>query len=266
MYALMLLASLAMAEESTFEGTEDAGQAFDEPETTLSAEIGGVLANGNTEYYSVNGLVSGSYRVKRNKVTTELGANLGKSLVDADADGLLSDSERDAGYQETARKYWGDMRYDRFIGESASLYLLGGALVDPFAGYDLRANEQFGYSRVLIDKEETNLVAEVGFDVAEEYYVEGIDPDSDVIFAGRLMAGLVHQFNENLSLDETVEVYENVLDFQDLRLLNNIALSAKLSDVFSVKLSNALTFDNQPVEGYRPLDLTTMVTLVATLL
>ena len=49
-------------------------------------------------------------------------------------------------------------------------------------------------------------------------------------------------------------------------MLNAAAFSAKLSDKFSIKLSHQLTFDNVPVEGFRTLDQTTLVTLVATVL
>ena len=69
-------------------------------------------------------------------------------------------------------------------------------------------------------------------------------------------------------------MYENVLDTDDVRVLNTIGLSAKLSDVFSLKLAHSLSFDNVPpgfdpdIETYsdlelRRLDQITTATLVA---
>jgi putative salt-induced outer membrane protein YdiY len=52
---------------------------------------------------------------------------------------------------------------------------------------------------------------------------------------------------------------------EDVRLLNTAAINTKLSDVFTLKLSNQLTFDNVPVEGFQKLDQTTMVTFVASI-
>ncbi len=266
MYALLMLAAVAGAEEADFVDTADAGQKFEEPETNLSAEFGGAWATGNVDYYTVNGLLDASHRFDRNQFTLGAGANLGKGISDTDGDGILSDAERTAEKVEIARKYWGDARYDRFLGDNGSLYVLGGALSDFYAGYDLRTHEQVGYSRILVDNDSTDLTVELGADIAQENYVDGIDPDMVMIYSARVMASLTHQFNESVSFSDTVEAYENILDPTDLRVLNEAAISAKLSDVFSVKLSNQLTFDNVPVEGYRPLDQVTLVSLVATLL
>jgi putative salt-induced outer membrane protein YdiY len=266
MYALLLFASIASAEDPEFVEHADVGQKFEEPETHLSAELGGAWATGNVEYYTANGLLDASHRQGRNQFALGAGVNLGKGVSDSDGDGILSDAERDADKVEIARKYWGDVRYDRFVGEKSSLYLLGGVLSDIYAGYDMRSHEQVGYSRILVDSESTSLKVEVGADVAQENYVAGVDPDSAMIYAARGMASLTHQFNESVSFTDTVEAYENILELDDLRVLNEAAISAKLSDIFSVKLSNQLTFDNVPVEGYRKLDQVTLVSLVATLL
>jgi hypothetical protein len=266
MFALLLVSSLVHGADPEFADAAEAGQKFDEPETHLSAELGGAWATGNVEYYTANGLLDASHRFERNQVALGAGVNIGKGISDADGDGILSDAERAVDKVEIARKYWGDGRYDRFVGDKGSLYLLGGALSDIYAGYDLRTHEQLGYSRILVDNDSTDLKVELGADVAQENYVEGIDPNSAVIFSARAMASLTHKFNESVSFSDTVEAFENVVNPADLRVLNEAAVSAKLSDIFSVKLSNQLTFDNVPVEGYRKLDQVTLISLVATLL
>ena len=68
-----------------------------------------------------------------------------------------------------------------------------------------------------------------------------------------------------MGLEENLEVYENLLDTEDLRILNKAAIVAKLSDRFSLRFSHQLTFDNQPVTGFRKTDQTTMATLVASI-
>jgi len=260
----LAIAPLANAEDSEFEGTAEAGQKFEESETKLSAEIGGAMAAGNTEFWTVNGLMTGSRKWGRNQLAGELGANLGNGVVDADADGVLSDRERRAGRQRTAQKYWTEARYDRFVGVKDSIYVLGGALVDPFAGYDLRSHEQVGYSRILLDTD-TKLVGELGIDVAQENYVDGVDPNSANIIAARAMLGFSHKFSENVAFSDTIEAYENVVDPNDLRILNEVALTSKLSDTFSLKLSHQLTWDNVPVDGFRKTDHTALATLVASI-
>mgnify|MGYP002632886944 CR=1 FL=1 len=259
------LVTSAFAEDSEFEGTEEAGQAFEETETKVSVEIGGALAAGNTQFWTLNGLAAASQKWSRNQLAGELGANLGQGIVDSDEDGILSNAERRDGRKQTAKKYWAEMRYDRFVGVKDSLYVLGGALVDPFSGYDLRAHEQLGYSRILLETD-TRILGEFGFDVAQELYVEGIDPRSADIIAVRVMFGIDHWFNENVSAIDTIEAYENVIDPNDIRVLNEFAVTSRLSDLFGLKLSHKLSWDNRPVEGFRKTDHTALATIVATIL
>lgn len=262
----LALSAPALAEEPTFEGTKDDAEELQKPVTTLSVEVGGALATGNAVYYLLNGKAAASHLWSKNALAASLDGNLGSSMVDADGDGLLSDTERAAGMQETTRRVLAAARYDRFFGKKDSLYLLGGALTDRFAGYDLRSHEQVGYSHRFVDSEDGHLVTEIGFDVAQENYVEGIDPNFQSIFAGRLLVEAGYNFNETVGVTDTLEIYENVLDPADLRMLNTASFSAALSTIFSLKLSHSLTFDNVPVEGYRKLDQISMVTLVATIL
>lgn len=266
MLLLTMGVAFAQEEEVEFAGTDDPKQEFEEPEAALSVEVGGTYTTGNAVYYTINGAASGSYKWDRNKLGVKGIANLGEAIADGDGDGFLSEAERDAGLVQNAKRYEGEGRYDRFLADRDSLYVLAGALHDPFGGYDLRTHEQVGYSRLLVDTEDTKLTGEIGADYAQEDYVEGVDPNYQDIISARLMLGLSHKFNENVSFSDTVEVFENAIDPEDVRVLNDASLTTTLSDVLSFKLSHKLTFDNVPVEGFQPLDQSTMVTLVASIL
>jgi len=264
---LFLLSLAAFAEDPQFAGAVlPPAEIPKENEASLSAELGGTLVTGNADFYAVNGAVRGESRWKRNKVSASALVNIGASKVDTDADGLLSEAERKADYVQNLKRYAGEARYDRFFGQRGSIYALAGAIVDPFAGYDLRSHEQIGYSRLLVKQEKSQLRAELGFDVAQENYVEGVDPNRDMIYAGRLLVGLSHKFSDEVSFSDTFELYENVEQLDDLRMLNTATLSSALSNRLSIKLSHSLVFDNLPVAGYRKLDQTSMLTLVATIL
>ena len=256
--ALLLAAAPAFAEDSTFAGTQ------------LSAELGTSVATGNAIFYTVAGSVAASHEWQRNKLGVVGGINIGGAKSDLDGDGLLSAAERAADYQDNVKRYFTEARYDRFFSDVDSLYVLAGAFHDPFAGYDLRSHEQLGYSRRWIKNDTTEFATEVGFDYAQEDYTQeaidgGSEPYQDV-FAARVMLGLSHKFNDNVAFTDTFEVYENVIDTKDLRLLNTAAVSATLSTKLSLKLSHSLIFDNVPVEGFVSLDQTTMATLVANIL
>ena len=267
---LFIVTGLAFAQEDpVFEGTEQVEEpAAEEAEGLLAAEFGGNVTTGNSAYYTFTSTLNGSYRWDKSKLGLVGGMLVGKGIVDGDGSGALEQAERDVGYVENARRYYADARYDYFVGEKDSLYFLAGAFIDPFAGYDLRSHEQIGYSRTFVDGEDTTFVGEIGMDYAQENYVDSpdVDPGYRDVIAARVMLGVTHNFSESVGLSETIEVYENVLDPVDVRVLNSFALSAAMSEKLALKLSHNLIFDNQPVEGFKPLDQTTLVTLVATIL
>jgi putative salt-induced outer membrane protein YdiY len=274
MFVALLAVPFATAADPAFVGADAAGQAFEKPETHLAAQLGGAFTTGNTQTYALNASLVGDHKWMRNKGSLSTGANLGRSILDANGDGHLDDAERAAGWAENARKAWIDARYDRFVGKKNSLYLLTGGLLDPFAGYDSRVHAQLGYSRVLVGGnpitpvggDPTALVAELGVDGAREDFVDGVDPNTAYVIAGRVMVGLTHKFSDNVAFSDKVEVYENLLTPIDLRVLNVATLSAKLTDKFTLNLGHNLTFDNEPVEGFQPLDQATTVTFMASIL
>lgn len=282
---LAIVCSNAFAEDVTVDGAKAPGTKFDTPETHLSAEFGGAWTNGNTAAWTLNGSLAGSHRVKRSEVSLGLGTNVGQSIVDADANAFLDDTERGAGYVPTAQKYTGALRYDYYVGENDSLYLANQDLIDHFAGFALRAEFELGYKRLLVDSDRLDAVGEIGAAVANERYYapEGTEPaPAATLMGAKVKLGLDYKFNDNVSLSEGIEVFDPVYNFangevavQDLLLTNSLGITAKLSDKFSLKVSDAITFDNVPAAVTLPdgssaerrkLDNTTMATFVATLL
>lgn len=267
---LLLLPAPALAVDTEFAGAEEQpvedAETADAPVTTLIAELGGTWTTGNAVFYTINGGVSAAHLWQRNKLSGSAGLSFGAAKVDTDENGALSQAEKDADYVENAKRLAGEIRYDRFVSERGSLYALVGAFTDPFAGYDLRSHEQVGYAHLLVNDEDTQLRGEIGFDVAQENYVDGVDPNTDDIFSGRVLVGLAHKFNESVAFSNVAEYYNNVVDTDDFRFLNTAALTSTLSSKLSLKLSHALTYDNVPVENFGKFDQTTMVTFVATVL
>ncbi|MEZ4239883.1 MAG: DUF481 domain-containing protein [Myxococcota bacterium] len=270
---MFALSSLAHAEDSTFTGTAEAPtEEAPATETHVTGELGGTVASGNSNFYTVNGLVSASHKFGRNQLSLVAGLNLGGAkplpvvaTTTGGATETLPPADPDK-YVQNVQRLYADGRYDRFLTDHDALYVLAGAFRDRFAGYDLRTHEQIGYSRLLVDGEAATLRAELGLDWAQEDYTGDVDPGYADILAARVLLGGSYAFDDRASVADTVEVYENLLDPADVRVLNTASVTATLSGKLSLKVSHALIFDNVPVEGFEPLDQTTMVTLVASLL
>jgi putative salt-induced outer membrane protein YdiY len=263
---LMVLALLGRAADSELKTTVKDEKEAEKPEGKLGSELGGALAQGNTAAYNLSFGLTGSYKWKNNKVSGFAAALYGQSVVDGDGNGILSEVERDAGYVTSQRQLNSELRYDRFVSKKNSFYFLAGALVDPFAGFQSRSHEQIGYSRVLIDKDDTDLVSEIGFDWAQELYVDGVEPGYQNVFAARVMLGFEHTFNEAVSFKDQLEVFPNVVVLEDVRIMNSASLTAKLSDKLGFKTGYGLRFDNLPVEGFRKADHALTASLVVTFL
>lgn len=263
--ALMTLLAPAHAQDVPFAGTTDAPEerVAEESTTNLSAELGGMWTSGNASAYVLTGAAQFGRRWKANQFSAAAGANLGAAVPDADGNGFLDDDERDVGFVRNSRRVQGEARYDRFLSDRDSIYVLAGAFHDTFAGFDLRSHEQVGYSRLFVNEEKSQVRGEIGLDYAQEWRTT---PEFANILAARVLVGASHQFNENVGIADTFEIYENFLDLEDVRILNTATFTSTLSSQFSLKLSHALIFDNVPVEGFRKLDQTTAITLVATLL
>jgi putative salt-induced outer membrane protein YdiY len=259
--------STAEAADPEFSETKKDGKAVEKPEAKLGAEFGGALTTGNSEFYTLSAGLNGSYRWKRSRFTLVGAAVNGSARVDADGDGTLSDPERAVPMVENARRAGLDLRYDFFLSKKSSLYASFGVFHDRFQSLDFRLTEQLGYSRNLIKNDDTVLVVEGGFAAVQENYTADVDPGSDSFVAVRLMAGLTHKFSEGVGFEERVEIFENLLDFEDLRLINTASLTSALSSKLSLKLSHQLLFDNQPVKAeFRKVDQSMQVTLVASIL
>jgi putative salt-induced outer membrane protein YdiY len=265
---LVLFTPHVWAAEPKFEETlkDPLAVAVGCPETDLEVTLGGAWNAGNTDFFVASGSFHGTHRWTRNQYQLGWGATYGRGRADADGNGTLSEAEREAARVETMRRLVSDSRYDRYFGKRNSLYVSVGGLVDPFTGYDLRTHEQVGWSRMLIERDRTRVIAELGIDYAQERYVSAVEPRRGDVFAGRVMVGLDLVLSDTVGLHNSLETYENMLDRADLRVANDAALTSALSESLRIKLENRLMYDHQPVEGFVGLDSTTLVSLEASLL
>lgn len=269
---LLILAAAASAEDDVFvEPPDPLAEPVDDPEKDLEAELGGAWSAGNTDSRKLSASYAAAYRWRGNQISSTADLTLGSALIDADGDGLLSKEERDEARVRTAQHAEADLRYDRFLSDRNSLYVLGGAFTDPHAGYDNRFNGQMGYSHLLlyeVDQEDpvTSLSAELGVDAAREDYTDGVEPEHGMKYNARGGLGFVRVLSKTLAFGQDLELFVNVQDPKDTRLISDTALTNELTETMSVKLSYTMTYDTDPVDGYVPADHQGLVSLVATVL
>ena len=246
----------AVVEEAAAE--EPAAEEAPKAEVSLTAEAGVVFLYGNTKSVSANGAVNFGVKHLKNQFGLVVGAAYGRGVV-ADTDT----------WETTATKVFGTARYDRFLSDINSLYVLGGALHDPFANLTLQARGDVGYSHVLVNTDVHHLIGEAGFNYTHDRYVLN-DPMVQHFFGARLFAGYKLTPSDTFGFSQSVEALVGGTDNTDARFDGRMtaitAVTANATKILAVKFGFTLNWDFVPPEGTEPLDTTTMLTLVATLM
>lgn len=267
------------------------------PPGTLSAELGGAWATGNSEFLSINGRILGSYEKKNNKFSGEASFLYSMSISDANDDGTVDDEEREVGYSTDAQRVGGHLGYDRIFGRNG-IYVVVDSLHDPLAGIDYRFGQAAGYRRELVDTKVTTLSFDVGLQTGQEFYANNVLMPSGVtevgstddfgryqfVFGGLGGIDLTIRFNDHVQFTNSADIFGNFLGTRfaeeqetasgttyvkregvDIRVHNHAALQVAMSKRFGLKLSNLLRYKSMEVSDFRKVDSTTTVSLVATI-
>jgi|GEM_PF-1375615 len=263
---LHALSVTSLDEQEVFERREiTQGYEMLRPESEVSGELGGNTSMGNVGTSVLYARFQAGYRWGWNRLSLKGLSLYGRSMVDANGDGTLDDSERAIGFERTSQKFVTDARYDRFLGRLNSVYMMGGWMNNPFTGYARRLHGQSGFSRFLVAQETHEVVGETGFDVAHERYVEEVEPREDMVYAARGYLSWTTTVDEMIQLGNSFESFVNVEQPEDVRLIGEVSLSLRASNVLSVKTTYLVEHETTPIEGFRETDQMMALTLVASL-
>jgi putative salt-induced outer membrane protein YdiY len=235
------------------------------PESELSAELGGNTSMGNVGTSVLYARFQAGYRWGWNRLGMDGLALYGQAMVDANGDGMLDETERSSGFERNAQRFVTDGRYDRYLNPVNSVYLMAGWMNNPFSGYERRLHGQSGYSRFLVATDSHELVGETGFDVAHERYVIDVDPREDWVYAGRGFLSWTTSVDELIQVGNSFESFVNVEAPEDVRLIGEVSLLLRASNVLSVKTTYLVEHETTPIEGFRPTDQMMALTLVGSL-
>jgi putative salt-induced outer membrane protein YdiY len=241
------------------------GVSFQRPESRLDLEAGGTSAMGNVGTSVLFSRFYGEHRWKVHRLSVKGRAEYGQSIVDQNGDGTIDDFERDAGFERTSQHFDFDARYDRYLSRLTSSYALAGWMNDPFTGYLQRIHAQTGLSQFVVAMDEHEVVGETGFDVARERYVPEVELDEDLVYSARGFLGWTAQVSESFEVDQSVESFLNVEDRSDMRIIGEVALSMKATNLLSVRTSYLVEHATMPIDGFRKTDQGMAFTVVATL-
>ncbi|HEU5055956.1 MAG TPA: DUF481 domain-containing protein [Kofleriaceae bacterium] len=226
-------------------------------EWKAAALAGLIMTTGNSRVTTFSAGGNASRKEKGNKFSLEGGAAYARSsiflAVDGNMNGVIDPSEVSRPSQTTTRAWYGKGRYDRFLTDNNSLYVVGGLAGDRPAGKDLVGNGQLGYSRQVFQNEVHLLVAEVGYDYTYESLVGG---ESNSIHSLRTFAGYGGKLSDETGVDGSVEALFNVNEydtpagtidrFQDNRVTSRMSITTKMFGDLSFRFAFEARYDNAP--------------------
>jgi hypothetical protein len=254
--------------------------------TTATLSAGGQLATGNSRLLA--GTINGS-------IDSRHGANgYGASILGNYGQGAAPGSTD----VETAENLQGRIRYDRYVIDQASVFLIATGRHDKFQGLDFRLNLDPGFKYLFLKEASNALWAELGYDFqfddrnAGALGEVGSDgktpvftdptcvptaagsnapctqvqlPKTQIDHSTRLFFGYRHAFNDAVTLAVGAEYLQSVVAVEgiyDSRLNFDALFAAKVSGGLSVGLGFSARYDRFPLPGKELLDTASTLTII----
>jgi putative salt-induced outer membrane protein len=152
------------------------------------------------------------------------------------------------------------LRAQRPIQPRLSGYGQYGYQRDRFAGILDRNAAEVGLAYTLLQEAPHKLIVDAGLGYANEQRLLGNNLSTATLGGGGLYTLKISDTSE---LTEDGHLVFSLSQGSDWRYANAVALTAKVSTKFSLKLSNTIRYLNAPVVGFKNTDAVTAVALVA---
>jgi putative salt-induced outer membrane protein len=174
--------------------------------------------------------------------------------------------------QTTTENLQGRARYDRYIVEKASFFLIGTGRHDRFQGLEFRLNLDPGFKYLFVAEQANAIWAEAGYDF--QYDIRRADalidpmnarPPLDktaVDHSSRVFLGLRHAFNEQVTFASGVEYLQSFMASTRNRINFDALLAAKVGAGLAFGFGFGLRYDHAPLPGKEQVDTHTNVSLI----
>jgi hypothetical protein len=226
-------------------------------QTLVSVAFGATANGGNTKSYAGNlggrfGLLRGTHQLMVEALGSAGAARQGK----------LTDVELTS-FNIIARA-----RYDLFLSQLDSVFVAIAPRHDPFAGLDLRLQNQIGYSRNLYYPSDAHRFwTEVGYDLTYDNIgpLEGSaaptatpttnastkkcsnTDDTCLVHSARLFFGYTNRLSPTANLSLGVENLFDFVDPNNLRVNGLVELTSSITQTFKLGVQSRVLYDRVPV-------------------
>jgi putative salt-induced outer membrane protein len=229
-----------------------------------SVSAGGLSSSGNSRLVAFTGSGTFDWRGGDNGLGASLVGNYGRSAAPG------------ADMKTTTENFQGRMRYDRYVIDDASVFLLVTGRHDKFQGLAFRLNLDPGFKYLFVNLDKTQLWGEAGYDFqwdtrredARErrdpmtMMVTEILPKHETDHSARLFLGFKHAFNDSTALSNGLEYLQSFVEGPRRRFNYDILFTAKVWDNLALGVGFNARYDNQPLPDKEKLDTSSTLSLV----
>ncbi len=239
--------------------------------TTATLSAGGMMTTGNSRQLALTANAAVETRFDANGLGFSLLANYARGAAEGEP------------VEVTAENIQGRIRYDRYLIERLSLFLINTGRRDRFQGLDFRYNLDPGVKYLFVKEPATSFWGELGYDFQydvrrDEARVELDGAGNPIIdpvtgqpqlldktatdHSARVFLGLNHSFNSEVTLTTGVEYLQSFIEAERARINYDALFAANISGGLALGLGFSARYDNAPLPGKEKLDTTTTVSLI----
>ena len=228
-----------------------------------SVSAGGLSSTGNSRLVAFTGSGTFDWRGGNNGMGASLVGNYGRS---APPGGDMTTTTENA---------QGRVRYDRYVLDDASLFLIATGRHDRFQGLAFRLNLDPGFKYLFVNRPATALWAEAGYDLQYDTRTrearEVLDDMGVVIdrldkhetdHSARVYLGFRHNFNDATALSNGIEYLQSFVHSKQYRFNYDVLFTAKVWGDLALGVGFNARYDNQPLPDKEKLDTTSTLSLV----
>ena len=218
-----------------------------EEEWKANGGVSGVFNSGNSVNQTIGGNALVSVKRDMNQVSWSANGAYGRA------------KDPVTGVTATNTENWmTQLRYDRYLSETFSLYGLARVNRDAPAGFDFNYGGAAGFAHFLYKTDLTTFRYELGFDATRQRFINHFEQN---VYSARAFLQFTHKFTESTFFGQDVEGLFNVQDEQDWRLNTLTSLNLKMTEKVAFQLGYVIRMDNQPVPTFKKVDTQTQIGL-----
>jgi len=231
--------------------------------TNAAVSAGGLSSTGNSRMVAFTGSGNFDWRGGNNGFGASLVGNYGKS---APPDGEM---------ETTTENFQGRVRYDRYVIEDASVFMMATGRHDRFQGLAFRLNLDPGFKYLFVNRPNTALWVEAGYDLQYDTRTRAardVVDDMGVVIdrldkhetdhSARVFLGFRHAFNEATALSNGIEYLQSFVETERYRVNYDVLFTAKVWGDLALGVGFNARYDNQPLPEKEKLDTTSTLSLI----